>query len=88
MLSSDTATGSSNKAVSPMPGIFDKLLVKVGDRVEEGQAVAVIIAMKMEYVLKAAKNGVVKSVSDKLGKNVTKGEVIIAFEEDEPQPKN
>lgn len=71
-----------------MPGICDKLMVNVGDRVESGQPVAVIIAMKMEYVLKAPKDGVVKSVSSKLGQSVTKGEVIVAFEEDEPEPKN
>lgn len=87
-ISSETAPTGSNKAVSPMPGICDKLMVKVGDRVEAGQPVAVIIAMKMEYVLKASMDGVVKSVSGKLGQSVTKGEVIVAFEEDEPEPKN
>lgn len=71
-----------------MPGICDKLLVKVGDRVETGQPVAVIIAMKMEYVLKAPMDGVVKSVTDKLGSSVVKGEIIVAFEEDETEPKN
>lgn len=70
-----------------MPGVCDKILVKVGDRVEAGQPVAVIIAMKMEYVLKAPKDGVVKSVSGKLGESVIKGEVIVAFEEDEPEPE-
>ncbi|XP_031639944.1 methylcrotonoyl-CoA carboxylase subunit alpha, mitochondrial-like [Contarinia nasturtii] len=78
---------SSDKVVSPMPGIFDKILVEVGEWVEVGQPVAVIIAMKMEYVLKAPKNGTIKSVSKKLGNSVIKGEIIVAFECDEQKPK-
>lgn len=35
-----------------MPGIIDKIFVNVGDEVQPGQSIAVIIAMKMEYVLK------------------------------------
>lgn len=70
-----------------MPGICDKILVKPGDHVEANQPVAVIIAMKMEYVLKAPRNGIVESVNAELGKSVAKGEVIVKFEENE-EPKN
>ena len=35
-------------AVAPMPGVVDKVIVQPGDRVMEGDPVAVIIAMKME----------------------------------------
>lgn len=66
-----------------MPGVCDRILVKPGDRVEDKQPVAVIIAMKMEYVLKAPKDGVVKSVNASVGKSVAKGDVIVAFEEEE-----
>lgn len=66
-----------------MPGVCDKILVKVGDEIEADQPVAIIIAMKMEYVLKAPRTGIVKSVSAQLGKNVAKGEVIVAFVEEE-----
>lgn len=66
-----------------MPGVCDKILVKVGDQIDADQPVAVIIAMKMEYVLKAPRNGIVKSVSGQLGKNVAKGDVIVAFVEEE-----
>lgn len=65
-----------------MPGICDKILVKVGDKIEANTPVAVIIAMKMEYVLRAPRNGIVKSVSVQLGKNVAKGEIIVAFQEE------
>lgn len=90
--STESATSGST-VVSPMPGICDKILVKAGDHVKAKQPLAVIIAMKMEYVLKAPKDGIVKSVNGTVGKSVTKEEVIIAFEEEEDekeeeQPKN
>ena len=40
------------KARSPMPGVIDRVNVSVGDVVKAGQALVVMIAMKMEYVLK------------------------------------
>lgn len=84
-LSESTASGST--VVSPMPGVCDKVLVKVGDHVEAKQPVAIIIAMKMEYVLKAPKDGIVKSVNASVGKSVAKGAVIVAFEEEEEEAK-
>lgn len=89
-LSSEGLGAASNKVVSPTPGVFEKILVKEGEQVKANQPVAVIIAMKMEYVLKAPKDGVVKSVNTKLGQSVSKGEVIVAFEEDDKkeEPKN
>lgn len=76
--SSSSASGAS-KVVSPMPGILDKVLVKAGDRVTAGEPVAVIIAMKMEHVLKAPRDGVVKSVSGAAGSNVAKGAAVVTF---------
>lgn len=45
-----SSEGDSNKAslVAPMPGIIDKIFVNVGDEVQPGQSVAVIIG-KMMY---------------------------------------
>lgn len=62
-----------------MPGILDKVLVKVGDQVKAGEPVAVIIAMKMEHVLKAPRDGVVKSVAGAAGSNVAKGAAVVTF---------
>lgn len=74
-----TSATAASVVTSPMPGVCDKILVKVGGSVEANTPVAVIIAMKMEYVLKAPRDGIVKSVSTKLGQNVAKGEVIVKF---------
>ncbi|KAF7287169.1 hypothetical protein GWI33_002539 [Rhynchophorus ferrugineus] len=78
--------GSSNKAVAPMPGILDKLLVKVGDKVKKGDSLFVLIAMKMEHVVKAARDGKISSVPFKVGDNVLKDDTIILFEETEQLP--
>ncbi|MGG6496899.1 UNVERIFIED_CONTAM: biotin/lipoyl-binding protein, partial [Bacteroidetes bacterium 56_B9] len=39
--------------IAPMPGLLVRLDVKVGDKVEAGQALAVVEAMKMENILRA-----------------------------------
>lgn len=65
-----------------MPGILDKVLVKPGDKVKVGEPVAVIIAMKMEHVLKAPRDGVVKSVAGVAGTNVAKGAAVVTFVEE------
>jgi len=77
------AAGGGSKVVSPMPGVLDKILVKVGDEVKAGQAVAVIIAMKMEHVLKAPRDGLVKSVVGEVGINVAKNAAVVTFEEEQ-----
>lgn len=74
--------GGASKVVSPMPGLLDKILVKPGDQVKKGDPVAVIIAMKMEHVLKAPRDGVVKSVAGNAGINVAKNEAVVTFEEE------
>ena len=42
-----------------MPGVVEKVNVKAGDKVNAGDPLAVMIAMKMEYVIKAPKTGTV-----------------------------
>ena len=48
--------------IAPMPGKITKILVKVGDSVEENQSIIVMEAMKMEYSLKAQVAGIVKEI--------------------------
>lgn len=70
----------SKEAVSPMPGIIEKINVKVGDVVKKGDNVAVIIAMKMEYIIKAEKDGKVASIHFNAGDNVAKNVPILTLE--------
>lgn len=71
---------ASGSVTAPMPGVLDKVFVKPGDAVKAGTPLAVLIAMKMEHVLKAATDGVVKAVPNAEGANVKKGAVLVAFE--------
>jgi len=64
----------------PMPGLLIALHVGAGDKVEAGQPLAVVEAMKMENILRAEKAGVVKSVSAKQGESLAVDAVILEME--------
>ncbi len=69
----------SRFVLSPMPGLLVSLLVAPGDRVEAGQAVATIEAMKMENILRAEKSATVKAVPAKVGDSLAVDAVIVEF---------
>jgi biotin carboxyl carrier protein len=64
------------RIVSPMPGRVVRLLVAVGDRVEAGQGVVVVEAMKMENEMGATKAGTVRSIEVEPGQTVESGAVL------------
>jgi propionyl-CoA carboxylase alpha chain len=64
----------------PMPGLLTALHVGEGDRVEAGQPLAVVEAMKMENILRAEKAGVVKKVEATPGDSLGVDAVILEFE--------
>jgi 3-methylcrotonyl-CoA carboxylase alpha subunit len=68
---------------APMPSLIVELRVKVGDRVEKGQAVVVIESMKTETVLRADAAGVVRAVGCKAGEMVEEGRELVDIEADE-----
>jgi len=70
----------SRFVLSPMPGLLVSLSVAPGERVEAGQAVATIEAMKMENILRAEKGAVVKDVRAKVGDSLAVDAVIVEFE--------
>lgn len=63
-----------------MPGVLDKILVKPGDQVKKGDSVFVLIAMKMEYVVKAGRDATISDVFFKIGDNVSKDATVVQFE--------
>ncbi|CAI5447653.1 unnamed protein product [Caenorhabditis angaria] len=67
---SGAATNSS--AIAPMPGIIEKVLVKPGDAVTSGQALVVMTAMKMEYIIRAPEDSKIEAIKCQPGKNVPK----------------
>ena len=64
------------------PGTIEAVNVKAGDSVKRGDPVAVMIAMKMEYVIKAPKDGVVDRVPHAVGEFVKKGTPLVQLKED------
>ena len=65
---------------SPMPGLLQEIAVLPGQLVLAGDKLAVIEAMKMENILRAEKDGKVKTVVAKAGESLSVDQVIIEFE--------
>ncbi len=70
----------SKYVLSPMPGLLVEVSVTPGQKVQAGERVAVIEAMKMENVLFAAADGVVKKVVATKGESLTVDQLIVEFE--------
>src|SRR5689334_13899949 len=70
----------SRLLLAPMPGLLTKLDVAIGDKVEPGQPVAVMEAMKMENILRAPKAATVKATPAKAGDSLAVDQVIMEFE--------
>jgi propionyl-CoA carboxylase alpha chain len=66
--------------IAPMPGLLTRLDVKVGQKVEAGEPVAVVEAMKMENILRATKAATVKATPAKPGDSLAVDQVIVEFE--------
>jgi biotin carboxyl carrier protein len=63
--------------VAPMPGMIVRVLVQPGDRVQVGQGVIVMEAMKMENELRAPSAGTIETVAVSAGSAVEKGAVLV-----------
>ena len=71
----------SGKAVRcPMPGLVMSIAVDVGQDVKAGETLAIVEAMKMENVLRAERDGVVKKIHARPGDSLAVDAVILEFE--------
>jgi propionyl-CoA carboxylase alpha chain len=70
----------SRLLLAPMPGLLTRLDVAVGDKVEPGQPVAVMEAMKMENILRAPRAARVKATPASAGDSLAVDQVIVEFE--------
>ena len=73
------AADTSKLVLSPMPGLVVAIPVEPGQEVKAGETVAIIEAMKMQNILKAERDGVVKAVSAKAGDPVAADDVLVEF---------
>jgi propionyl-CoA carboxylase alpha chain len=68
---------------APMPGAITSVLVSEGDRVERGQLLLVLEAMKMEHPINAPWAGTVTKLSVAVGEQVRNGAILVAVEQAE-----
>jgi len=78
--SSKTGKRVSGGVYPPMPGKVTEVRVAVGDKVEPGQTVCILEAMKMFNELKAPNSGTVKQINVKPGSPVALGDLLILIE--------
>ncbi|XP_056421271.1 methylcrotonoyl-CoA carboxylase subunit alpha, mitochondrial [Hyla sarda] len=81
-LSEVSTSGSQGGAVAPMTGTIEKVFVKAGDKVEAGDPLMVMIAMKMEHTIRAPKAGTIKKVYFKEGVQASRHTPLVEFEEE------
>ena len=74
------ALDTARLLLCPMPGLVTRVDVGEGDAVEEGQALCVVEAMKMENVLRAERGGTIAKVNAKAGDSLAVDDVILEFE--------
>ncbi|MFV2015743.1 MAG: biotin/lipoyl-containing protein [Candidatus Heimdallarchaeota archaeon] len=65
---------------APLSGSVSRILIKEGQKVEVGEIVMIISAMKMENKIVAKSSGLVKFVNVHEGDQVTKGTILLEFE--------
>ncbi|MGI8491193.1 MAG: acetyl/propionyl/methylcrotonyl-CoA carboxylase subunit alpha, partial [Acidimicrobiales bacterium] len=70
---------------SPMPGAVVAVHVGVGDRVEAGQTLVVVEAMKMEHEVRATVDGEVTELAVSAGEQVSLGQVLAVVSPSEPK---
>jgi propionyl-CoA carboxylase alpha chain len=74
-----TASDSGKKLLCPMPGLVISIAVSEGQEVKVGETLAVIEAMKMQNVLRAERDGIVKKIYASAGATLAVDALILEF---------
>jgi len=78
-LARSTATTGEATVHAPMPGLVVGVPLEQGTKVESGQTVVVLEAMKMENDLSSPIGGVIKEIKVNKGQTVDQGEVLVVI---------
>ena len=79
--SSVAETKNLDAIYAPMPGLVKIIQVGAGDKVEEGQVLVVLEAMKMEHSLTAPRDGEISEIHVEQGSQITDGELLVSMDE-------
>ena len=77
---SEISVHGHREIVSPMPGKLLNIMITVGDKVQSGQNLLIVEAMKMQNEIRAPKDGVIKELPLSLGSSVSAGDVLAVME--------
>lgn len=72
-----TITG--NTVMAPLPGVIKSITVRPGQPVSTGDELLVIEAMKMDNVIRAAREGIVETIHIAEGHRVAHGELMLEY---------
>lgn len=72
----------AQEIVAPLDGKVCQLHISAGEKVEEGEEIMVIEAMKMETPIFAPRDGVVRRVKIKAGDEVVENDVLVVIDEE------
>jgi propionyl-CoA carboxylase alpha chain len=74
-----TAADNGKKLLCPMPGLVVSIAVTEGQEVKAGETLAVIEAMKMQNVLRAEQDGVIKKIAAVPGATLAVDALVLEF---------
>ena len=73
------AAASGKPVVAPLPGTINEIKVKVGDKVNAGDTVVVLEAMKMQNNIDAETSGTIASINVNKGEAVMEGDTLVTI---------
>ena len=73
------AAASGKPVVDPLPGTINEIKVKVGDKVNAGDTVVVLEAMKMQNNIDAETSGTIASINVNKGDAVMEGDTLVTI---------
>ena len=76
---SSAPTAAGKPVVAPLPGTINEIKVKVGDKVNAGDTVVILEAMKMQNNIEAETSGTITSINVNKGDAVMEGDTLVTI---------